>query len=137
MTKTTINFDVTIPEGYEWSGEVRCPKKGELYLSGFATADYEGEPMKANYDFSTGMYPILRKVEVWVDFTLEKAIELYKSQKPVTYRHRGARSDKEVSTVSGVYRSASDNDCVFFPTHTNRLGIKHALVLLEILKETN
>jgi hypothetical protein len=137
MTKTKISFDVTIPEGYEWAGEVRCPKKDELYLSGYVSAGDVGEVQRASYNFANGMFPILRKIEVWVPLTLDKAIELFKARKPVTYRRKSqlASSEIQTKTISGIYRSASDMDCVCFPTAVDTIGLKHTMTFIEILQE--
>ena len=82
MAKTKIEFEVDIPEGYEWTGECRKVLRGEWHLSN------EGVPEVWDVTAqSCSRYPILRKAEVWKQLTPEKAFEFMVSRKQVTLRH--------------------------------------------------
>lgn len=55
MAKQKFEIEVDIPEGYEATGEWRRPKLGDLYL------DVDGRIMRADFDFNSHCYHILRK----------------------------------------------------------------------------
>lgn len=60
--KKTVKVEVTFPliEGFEYTGEYRSPKEGEVYLR---DAD-EGNATKCTHFLAAG-YPIMRKAETW------------------------------------------------------------------------
>jgi hypothetical protein len=87
MTKVKIEFEVEIPEGYEWTGEIRKPLKGDYALANWNGVGGEPYVHVAGNDFVRDMHPILRKVELWKPLTPEKALEFMLSRKEVTLRH--------------------------------------------------
>lgn len=82
MAKTKIEFEVEIPEGYEWTGEFRKVLRGELYICNEGKVDKWDVSAQSN-----SRYTILRKAEVWKQLTPEKAFEFMVSRKQVTLRH--------------------------------------------------
>jgi hypothetical protein len=82
MAKTKIEFEVEIPEGYEWTGEFRKVLRGELYISNEGKVDKWDVSAQSN-----SRYTILRKAEVWKQLTPEKAFEFMLSRKEVTFKH--------------------------------------------------
>ena len=99
MIKVEVRLDLEIPEGFEWTGEIRCPKEGECYLANWAkTASVR--VVKAEFEFVTEKYPILRKAEVWKKLTPEKVLEHMKSRKPITLRHTLRIKKDETATVT-------------------------------------
>lgn len=87
MAKTKIEFEVEIPEGYEWTGEIRKPRKGDFALVNWAGVGGKPYVHVATEDFVRDEHPILRKAEVWKQLTPEKACEFMVSRKQVTLRH--------------------------------------------------
>jgi len=82
MTKTKIEIELDIPEGYEYAGEYRRIARGELYL--------DNERNASVWEFSSwtaSHYALLRKAEIWKQLTPEKAFEFMLSRKEVTLRH--------------------------------------------------
>lgn len=60
MNKQTLQVEVEVPKGYEFTGEVRPPQENEYYLE----SDWKTLGI-ANINFRETKYPILRKAEVW------------------------------------------------------------------------
>jgi hypothetical protein len=109
MAKTKIEFEVEIPEGYEWTGECRKALRGEWHLSN------EGIPEIWDVTAqSCSRYPILRKAEVWKQLTPEKAFALLMSRKQVTFRHLAWRYSKETltRTIDSIYFGANNTLCI-------------------------
>lgn len=77
---------VTIPAGWEWTGEIKTPRKGEPYI-GFSGTLYEGD--RANND-KTEPRLILRRTEPVVWYRAE------------ANRRRVRRGDWYCATYSGV-----------------------------------
>ena len=103
MVKTKIEFEVDVPEGWEFV-EVRRPKKGEHYLSGYAVHGREAKVYQTDYDFTSGMYPIVRKTPVWKQLTPEKALAFMLARTPVTMRHISWDTGKTVTqTIEQIY----------------------------------
>jgi hypothetical protein len=104
-------------EGYDYTGEYRVPYGGEYYF------DLDGNAMLAGRGAMLRRI-ILRKVENWKPLTLEKVIDCYVTQKPLTYRPCSDKGKGEVRTdvVSGIYRSALRFECVDFLNSDNGTG---------------
>lgn len=105
----TIEFDV--PEGYEATGEIRCPKQDEYYLYRFHY-NRVGEVSKASFDFQEEKYPILRKVGVWKPLTPEKVLELFTKQSKVKLRRAESKVSLSDDRIRDIYYSASDYLCL-------------------------
>lgn len=56
--KPSLPAGYVVPQGYEWTGEVRMPKNGEWYI------DKSYGPLSAAHDFVADHHPILRKIPV-------------------------------------------------------------------------
>ena len=105
MAKTKIEFEVEIPEGYEWTGEYREARPDELYLTRHPFVErWEGPGT------SCSKYAIIRKVKVWKQLTPEKAFEFMVSRKKVTLRHLSWRG------TDTIYRNILDK--VYHNGHT-------------------
>ena len=105
MAKTKIEFEVEIPEGYEWTGEYREARPDELYLTRHPFVErWEGPGT------SCSKYAIIRKAEVWKQLTPEKALEFMVSRQQVTLRHsvwRGTgRTQRQ--TIDKIYYMLGD-----------------------------
>jgi hypothetical protein len=61
MPKQKITIEVDVPEGYEATGECRCPCIGEYYLS-------QDSAILAGFTFSAEKHIILRKKYVWPEW---------------------------------------------------------------------
>ncbi len=100
MAKTKIEFEVDIPEGYEYTGEYRKIRQGETYLN----RNWQAEVWEPSC-ITMSLYPVLRKTEVWKQLTPEKALEFMLSHKTVTMRHmawgKGGRVQRQ--TIEGIY----------------------------------
>lgn len=123
----TIEFDV--PEGYEATGEIRCPKQDEYYLYRFHY-NRVGEVNKASFDFQEEKYPILRKAEVWKTLTEAKVLEHMKSQKPITLRHKLGRANERETTVITELKANSYGTLYFHVFTSSHVD------LLEYLEES-
>lgn len=99
MTKVEVRLDLEIPEGFEWTGAIRCPQEGEYYLVNWAKT-CDPRVVQSNFYFVTEKYPILRKAEVWKKLTLEKVLEHMKSREPITLRHTLRNKKDETATVT-------------------------------------
>ena len=100
MTKTKIEFEVEIPEGYEWTGECRKVLRGEWHLSN------EGFPEVWDVTAqSCSRYPILREAEVWKQLTPEKALEFMVGLNEVKLRHKSWIHEKKytIQRVRKIY----------------------------------
>jgi hypothetical protein len=86
MAKKKIEFEVDIPDGWEYV-EIRRPEEGEHYLSGYNIHGRGAKVCQADYDFTSGMYPIVRRSQVWKPLTPEKALAFMLARKEVTLRH--------------------------------------------------
>jgi hypothetical protein len=105
MAKTKIEFEVDIPEGYEWTGECRKALRGELHLNNEGAVEVWEVSRESNY-----RYPILRKAVVWKQLTPEKAFEFMLAKKEVTLRHISWPSGKKIhKTITSVYRYNNDS----------------------------
>lgn len=61
MPKQQITIEVDIPDGYEATGEFRCPELGELYIS-------RGQTHQACFQNYASDHLILRKKWQWPDW---------------------------------------------------------------------
>lgn len=96
-----------VPEGYELTGEFRCPLEGELFLRGMATVRPSVDEAQTTY--TTIMHPILRKKVEWKQLTPEKALEFMLAKKEVTLRHVSwPPTEKIYKVIDRVYRHAKD-----------------------------
>lgn len=86
MAKTKIEFEVDIPDGWEYV-ETRRPKEGEHYLSGYTVHGREARVDQATYNFTSWVHPIIRNAQVWKPLTPEKALAFMLARKEVTLRH--------------------------------------------------
>lgn len=100
MAKTKIEFEVDIPEGYEYAGEYREARPDELYM--YAPLRVERWEGPGN---SCSKYVILRKAEVWKKLTPEKAFEFMVSRKQVTLRHLSWKGTGQIlrKTINDVF----------------------------------
>ena len=112
MAKQKIEIEIDVPEGYECTGEFRTARKGEIYLNGYSHRN-GAYPVEAQYDHVEVRMPILRKAEVWVQLTPEKALEFMVAKKPVTLRHllwknTGQTITREIDSVYYDYPGAKN-----------------------------
>ena len=113
MVKTKIEFEVEVPEGYEYIGEVRTPRRNEVYLSGYTSHGVVGEPHIASYDFASGMYPILRKSQVWKQLTPEKALAFMLTKTPVTMRYKNwAAGRQRTEVITNMYMHCGNHAAI-------------------------
>lgn len=112
MAKTKIEFEVEVPEGYEYIGEIRTPREGEWYLSNVLTTQ-ETTAQKANYSFTVGMYPILRKSQVWKQLTPEKALAFMLAKTPVTMRYKNwAAGRQRTEVITNMYMHCGNHAAI-------------------------
>ena len=109
--KTTATIEFDVPEGYEFTGEVRCPQMGDYYLSGFGTTKMKVARI-ASFNFEYEEFPILRKAEVWKPLTPEKVLELFTKQSKVKLRRAASKAPLVNDRIQDIYYSACDYLCL-------------------------
>ena len=112
MAKTKIEFEVDVPEGWEYV-EVRRPKMGEHYLSGYTVHGREAKVYQADYSFTSGMYPIVRKAQVWKQLTPEKALAFMLARTPVTMRYvNWAQGRQRTEVITNMYMHCGNHAAI-------------------------
>lgn len=109
--KATATIEFEVPEGYEFTGEVRCPRTGDYYLHGVWTSRSVSVEY-ADFDFDYEKHPILRKAEVWKPLTPEKVLELFTKQSKVKLRRAESKTPLEHDRIRDIYYSACDYLCL-------------------------
>lgn len=111
MTKHTATVEFEVPEGYEWTGEIRCPAKGELMLSNYLSLK-SAKPWEAQFNYTSEQYPILRKAEVWKPLTPDMALDCFVNKKKIPLRQASSKIFSRRDDIRDIYYSASDNLCI-------------------------
>ncbi len=111
MKEYEAKITFKVPEGYEWTGVIRCPKIGEFYLTRWINLRGE-EVRESKFNFTEEQYPILRKAEVWKPLTLDKTMECFASQAKIKVRHASSKVAFQDEDIRDIYYSASNFLCI-------------------------
>jgi hypothetical protein len=136
MTKHTATVEFEVPEGYEWTGEIRCPAKGELMLSNYLSLK-SAKPWEAQFNYTSEQYPILRKAEKWVKLTDAVALECFQGRTMVMLRTAIRHEPAKNRGIRDIYWSASDCLCLRVTINddrTPRIFLTNELEYLETSK---
>ena len=105
--KATVTIEFEVPEGYEFTGEVRCPCTGDYYLHG-AWTSRSVCVRRSDFDFDYEKHPILRKAEGWKPLTPEKVLELFTKQSKVKLRRAASKAPLVNDRIQDIYYSTCD-----------------------------
>ena len=111
MKEYEAKVTLKVPEGYEWTGVIRCPKLGEIYLSRW-TYNKPHEARVAAINYTEEQYPILRKCDIWKPLTPEMVIECFVDRKNIKVRHASSKVLFDEDVIRDIYYSASDFLCI-------------------------
>ena len=111
MKEYEATVTLKVPEGYEWTGVIRCPKLGEIYLSRW-THTRPHEVRVASINYTEEQYPILRKCDIWKPLTPDMVLDCFVNRKNIQVRHASSKVSLHEDVIRDIYYSASDFLCI-------------------------
>ena len=111
MKEYEATVTLKVPEGYEWTGIIRCPKVGEMYLTRW-TQTKGAEVRESRLNFTEEQYPILRKCDIWKPLTPDMVLDCFVNKTKIKVRQASSKVLFQEDLIRDIYYSAAEFLCI-------------------------